>query len=122
MVLADSSIWIDHLREASAPLLELIAGDQLVMHPYVIGEVALGSIKDRDTIIGDMSDLTGCEVAEHDEVMALITRYRLHGRGIGHVDAHLLAATLLTPGTRLWTRDRRLREAAETLGIAAALG
>lgn len=89
------------------------------MHPYVVGEVALGSIKDRAVLIRRLNGLVGCEVATHAELMRFMERHQLYGRGIGYVDAHLLAATLLTPGTRLWTRDKRLRAAAELLRVAA---
>lgn len=89
------------------------------MHPYVIGEIALGSIKDRRVLVARLAELSVCDVATHDEVMLLVERHRLFGRGIGYVDAHLLAATLLTSGTRLWTRDRRLGAVAQNIGIAA---
>lgn len=119
MFLVDSSVWIDHFRQADSILLRALADDQLVMHPFVIGEIALGSVKDREQVVANLYDIHRTEVAEHEEVMTLIERYRLFGRGIGYVDAHLLAATLLTPGSRLWTRDRRLHDAADQLGIAA---
>ena len=122
MLLPDTSVWIDHIRKPDPVLLRALADDQLVMHRFVIGEVALGSLKNRADIIADMYDLHRAEIADHEEVMTLVERHALFGRGIGWVDAHLLAATLLTPGARLWTRDRRLREAAMDLGVAAREG
>lgn len=118
MILADSSIWIDHIRQARPALLSLLHDEMVLIHPFVIGEIALGSIKDRTRVVAELSGLLRSEVAEHDEVMTLVERHSLFGKGIGYVDAHLLAATLLTPGTRLWTDDRRLANAADQLGVA----
>lgn len=89
------------------------------MHPFVIGEIALGSIKDRDRIIAEMREIDPADIAEHDEVMTLIETRALHGLGIGYVDVHLLASALITPDTWLWTRDKRLEAAATELGVAA---
>lgn len=119
MILADSSVWIDHLRDPDATLIDLLAADEMLIHPFVIGELALGSVRNRRAVIAGLEELPSAEMADHDEVLKMIERHDLHGSGIGYVDAHLLAATLLTPGARLWTRDRRLRAAAERLAIAA---
>ncbi|RDD70323.1 type II toxin-antitoxin system VapC family toxin [Paracoccus versutus] len=111
MILVDTSIWIDHLRAGDAELVDLLNTEQVMAHPFIIGELALGSLKDRETVIAAMQGLPQAPVASHDEVMALIRTRRLFSLGIGYVDAHLIAATLLAPGTTLWTRDRRLKAA-----------
>lgn len=121
MILVDSSVWVDHLRSAEPDLADLLLSQQVLTHSFVIGEVALGSLRQRAAIVADLQCLPMAERAGDDEVMALIERQALHGRGIGYIDAHLLAATLLTPGTKLWTRDRRLRGVAADLGLAAAM-
>jgi predicted nucleic acid-binding protein len=121
VILVDSSVWVDHLRSAEPDLADLLLSQQVLTHSFVIGEVALGSLRQRAAIVADLQCLPMAERAGDDEVMALIERQALHGRGIGYIDAHLLAATLLTPGTKLWTRDRRLRGVAEDLGLAAAM-
>ncbi|KGJ08952.1 type II toxin-antitoxin system VapC family toxin [Paracoccus versutus] len=113
MILVDTSIWIDHLRAGDTELVDLLNAEQVLAHPFIIGELALGSLKDRETVIAAMQGLPQAPVASHAEVMALIDARRLFSLGIGYVDAHLIAATLLAPGTTLWTRDRRLSAAAK---------
>ncbi len=120
MILADTSIWIDHLRSGDPRLVDLLDGGQLLCHPFVTGEIALGSLRQRDLVVASLRDLPAATVATDDEVLDLIGRDRLFGQGIGYVDAHLLAAVRLTPGARLWTRDKRLRTAAEDIEIAVA--
>lgn len=121
MILADTAIWVDHLhRSPDSRLIALLEADEVVMHPHVIGEIALGDLRNRAAILRDLRTLPPINAARDSEVLALIERRRLHGAGIGYVDAHLLASTLLAPQTRLWTRDRRLRDAAERLGIGWA--
>jgi predicted nucleic acid-binding protein len=97
----------------------LLDAEIITMHPFVLAEIALGTLRDRAKTLSRLDSLEQLSVAATREVAKLIETAPLHGRGIGYVDAHLLAATLLTPGTRLWTRDRRLREAAEALDVAA---
>lgn len=118
MILADTSIWIDHLRASDAELADLLTAGLVLAHPFIIGELALGSLKDRKIVIAAMQGLPQAPVASHVEVMALIESRRLFSLGIGYVDAHLIAATLLAPGSALWTRDRRLAAAAARIGIA----
>lgn len=89
----------------------------MLAHPFVIGELALGSLRQREEIIGALLDLPKAVVAEDAEVLALISRESLHGRGIGYIDAHLLASVRLTPDALLWTRDRRLNDVAGDLGV-----
>ncbi|HEY2834229.1 MAG TPA: hypothetical protein VGJ14_17525 [Sporichthyaceae bacterium] len=119
-VLVDTSIWIDHLRQTNPELVALLDPALVLGHPYVRAEVALGSISDRWQVLGLLGWLPQATVATADEVVNLIERHSLHGRGLGYVDAQLLAATLITPGARLWSRDRRLAAAARDLDIAHA--
>ncbi len=118
MILADTSVWVDHLRSGDAQLASLLDGGAILMHPCVIGEVACGNLRDRASIIELLEDLPAAVVAQADEVLAFIERHALHGKGIGYVDVHLLASVALTDGATLWTRDKRLRDAAEALGRA----
>lgn len=119
MLLVDSAVWIDHLRRRDKALFEALEAGLVLCHPFVIGEVAMGSLADRATILTLMRALPQAEKAEDSEVLILVEQRRLFSLGLGFIDAHLLASTLLTPETRLWTRDRRLRDAAERLGVAA---
>jgi predicted nucleic acid-binding protein len=121
LILVDTSVWVDHLRRADKTLAMLLDDDNVLTHPFVIGELALGNLRHRDRILADLRDLPQASVASNDEVMHFITRYRLFGRGIGYVDAHLLAAVRLSPGSALFTRDRRLSAVAEQLQLAAGL-
>ena len=96
----------------------LLEAGRIAMHPHVLGEIALGSLSNRAGILRDLRAMPRVTVADEEEVLGLIERHRLFGAGIGLVDTHLLASVLLTPDARLWTRDRRLREAGERLGVA----
>lgn len=118
MILVDSSVWVRHLRTGDGELGRLLQRREVLMHPFVLGELALGDLQPRRPVLAGLQDLPGAEIAAHDEVMALVEAERLYARGIGYVDAHLLASTLLTPEALLWTADRRLGEAASALGIA----
>lgn len=120
MILVDTSIWIDHLRRSDGRLIELLERGEVLSHPSVVGEVALGSLRQRGVIIESLQSLPRATVASDDEVMLLIDQHRLHGRGIGWIDAHLLASARLTPEARLWTRDKRLSALATTLDLAAS--
>ena len=122
MILADTAIWVDHLNRGDARLAALLEAEEIVLHPHVLGEIALGSLRNRAAILGALAAMPFVMVAGEDEVLALIEQRRLFGTGIGLVDAHLLASALLTHETKLWTRDRRLREAAERLGVAGEPG
>lgn len=119
MILADTSIWVDHLRNGDPEMVERLNAGRICIHPHVIGEIALGSLRQRDLLLSTLHDLPKVAVANDREVLAFIESQRLYGRGIGYIDAHLLAAVQLTPGTSLWTRDRRLHDAAVDLDIAA---
>jgi predicted nucleic acid-binding protein len=116
--LVDSGVWIDHLRKRDTILHDALMAERILGHPFVTGEIAMGSLKDRPMTLAMLHRLTQAHTASDAEVFELVERSRLFNLGLGWVDAHLLASTLLTPETRLWTRDRRLREAAERLGVA----
>jgi predicted nucleic acid-binding protein len=117
MVLVDTSVWIDHLRDANARLGDLLLDGQVVVHPFVIGEIALGALKRRADILELLDQMPGVPVASDREVRALIERRGLMGQGIGLVDAHLLASAMLAD-VSLWTFDRRLGDVAAMLRIA----
>ena len=120
MILVDTSIWIDHLRTGNPKLAALLQNGQVLVHPFVLGELALANLARRNEILGLLGNLSQVTTATDTEVLVLIEYHRLFGRGIGFIDAHLLAATFLTPETGLWTRDRRL--AAVSLGLGLAGG
>jgi predicted nucleic acid-binding protein len=118
VILVDTSIWVDHLRSGDDGLVDLLNASQVLMHPFVLGELACGNLRQRTEILSLLNDLPEIPVARDEEVLFYIERHELMGRGIGYIDAHLLAAVALEAGTRLWTRDKRLGKLAKTLGIA----
>ena len=119
MILVDTSIWVDHLRTGDRQLVALLQDGQVLAHPWVTGELALGHLARRSEILGLLRHLPQATVATDLEVLALIDIRHLFGLGIGYVDAHLLAATLLTTGSRLWTRDKRLAAVAAGEGLTS---
>jgi predicted nucleic acid-binding protein len=119
VILVDTSIWVEHLRARSKTLETLLEDGQILAHPFVIGELALGHLEPRDVILSALSDLPRARSATDGEVLHLINRQGLAGLGIGYVDAHLLAAVRLTTGATLWTRDKRLHQVADQMGIAS---
>lgn len=119
MILADSSIWIDHFRRVNPTLESLIASGRILMHPFVVAEVALGSLAQRRTKLALMDLLVQVRTADISEVRRMIDAQPLYSRGIGLVDAHLIASCLITPGVSLWTRDERLAAAAQFAGVEA---
>jgi predicted nucleic acid-binding protein len=121
VILVDTSVWVGHLRASDERLAALLNEGEVLAHPFVLGELALGSFRHREAVLADLQDLPQAAVASDEEVLRLIDSQALFGLGIGYVDAHLLAAVRLTPGTRLWTGDRPLQRAAAELGLAAAL-
>ena len=121
MILVDTSVWIDHFRAGNETLTNLLDAGEVLGHPFVIGELALGNLRQRDALLADLQDLPQAATASDEEVLNLIDREALYGRGIGYVDAHLLAASRLTVGSKLWTLDRRLHAVAANLGLAARL-
>ncbi|MFB8342683.1 type II toxin-antitoxin system VapC family toxin [Brucella cytisi] len=118
MILADTSIWIDHFRRGDNDLVKVIGNDLLLCHPAVIGELALGSLRDRTAVLTFLHAQRETIVATHDEVMTLIEKHCIFSMGIGYTDAHLLASVLLDQRTSLWTRDKRLKLAARKAGAA----
>jgi len=118
LILVDTSVWVDHLRRGDAQLVDLLERANVVMHPYVVGEIACGSLRDRSSILELLRDLPAAVVAEGEEVLRFIEGHGLHGKGIGYVDVHLLASVALTEGAKLWTRDKSLPRVAESLGCA----
>jgi predicted nucleic acid-binding protein len=121
LILADTSIWIDHLRSGNKELGNLLDRGQIVIHPFVTTELALGSLRDRVDTLALLDLLPQLRVAQLSEVRLTVEVRRLYSRGIGLVDAHLIASVLLNPPTLLWTRDKALRRVTEILGIHAGL-
>jgi predicted nucleic acid-binding protein len=118
VILVDTSVWVDHLRAGNKTLSGVLDGGMVLAHPFVIGELALGHLRQRELVLGALSDLPRCSVASDAEVLHFIERNALFGRGVGYVDVHLLAAVQLTAGAALWTKDRQLHNVAARLGLA----
>lgn len=119
MILADSTVWIDHLRKSIAPLTTLMTERRLAMHPFVSGEIALGSIARRAQVLGVLTSLEQLEPVSPDALLDFIEEADLAAEGIGYVDAHILAAARRDQA-KLWTRDKRLAAQAERLGLACS--
>jgi len=117
MILADTSVWIEHLQKGNEHLRSLLYDEQVLCHPFVIGELACGSLQNRQEILGMLRVLPEARLAHHEEVLSFLERRHLYRRGLGWVDAHLLASALLT-GCALWTFDKPLRQAAAALSIS----
>ena len=118
MIVVDTSVWIDHFRTNQAGLAALLDDAQVLVHPFIIGELACGNLRARAELLSLLQQLPHAPQASQEEVLLFIERHALMGRGIGYVDAHLLAATALAEEARLWTRDRRLKRVAEDLNIS----
>lgn len=118
MILVDTSVWIDHLRSSDEQLAHLLGRCQVMIHPFVIGELALGNLRHRNEVLDALQNLPQVPFATENEMLGFIEQNSLHGLGIGYIDAHLLAATRLAPGTTLWTRDKRLLSVSARLGVA----
>jgi predicted nucleic acid-binding protein len=121
VILADTSIWIDHLRSGNKELREHLNDGNVVIHPFIITELALGSLQERTQTLALLDLLPQVRVAQLNEVRLTIEARSLYSRGIGFVDAHLIASVYINPPTLLWTRDKPLRKVAEGLGIHAGL-
>ena len=121
MILADTSVWIDHLRTGDKALAALLDAGMVLAHPFVIGELALGNLRQREIVLQALAELPQSNVAMDAEVLHFIERHALSGRGIGYIDAHLLAAVKLTAGAKLLTNDKRLHGVAVQLGLAHTL-
>ncbi|MFM9853290.1 MAG: VapC toxin family PIN domain ribonuclease [Sphingomonadaceae bacterium] len=118
MIIVDTGIWVDHLKTPDHQLAMLSERLETLVHPYVLGELALGSLPNRKRLLERMSGLPQPPLARHIHVMQLIEAKQLFSTGIGYVDAHLLASARLLPGGRLWTRDKLLLAQAERLALA----
>jgi hypothetical protein len=116
MILVDTSVWIAHLNAGDPLLADLLEQGEVLMHPSVLGELACGNLRNRRQLLGFMQDLPQAVAASDDEVLRFIDNHQLMGKGIGYVDAQLLASVALSGLQCLWTRDRRLAEAARSLG------
>jgi predicted nucleic acid-binding protein len=121
LILADTSVWIDHLRSGSREMRRHLDQGQIVIHPFIIAELALGSLKQRTQTLALLDLLPQVPVARLSELRLMIESRRLHNLGIGLTDAHLIASVFIDSPTLLWTRDKRLRQVAENLGIHASL-
>jgi predicted nucleic acid-binding protein len=119
LILVDTSVWVDHLRKGDNQLVELLESNAVIMHPFIVGEIACGSLADRSVTLELLQLLPMASVAEFSEVLGYVERYKLHGKGIGYVDAHLLASTAIG-SAKLWTRDKKLQAVAHNLGYAFA--
>ena len=117
MILVDTAVWIDHLHKAVPALAEALEGEEVLTHPFVIGELACGELRNRHEFLGLLAALPSAAVATDDEALVLIEDRRLMGKGLGYIDVHLLASAMLTEATRLWTTDKRLRMIAAQLRI-----
>ena len=117
MVLVDTSVWVAHLRHGDIGLEALLQSGRVVCHPFIVGELACGNLRNRSEIISLLQRLPGAIPAGHEEVMHFIDHHGIMGKGLGYIDMHLLASARLT-GVPLWTLDKRLNEVAITLGVA----
>ena len=122
MILVDTSVWIDHLRNNNVTLVNLLNTGQVLIHPFVIGELALGNLRQRDAILDTLNNLQSVKIAKDEETIRFINQHKLYGLGIGYIDAHLLTSVRLTPGTLLWTKDKRLHAAANRLEMSVGSG
>ncbi|MFN8580864.1 MAG: type II toxin-antitoxin system VapC family toxin [Gemmatimonadaceae bacterium] len=116
MILVDTSVWVDHLRHGDTHLAALLTSEQVAVHPFVIGELACGSLRPHSEVLALLHHLTPATTLTHDDVMRFIAAHRLGGRGIGYVDVHVLASAALD-GSALWTRDKALHAVAARLHL-----
>lgn len=118
MILVDTSVWIDHLRRNNPALVAMLDAGQVLMHPFVLGEIACGTLAHRAEVLALLGQLPAAPVATESEALGYLERHGLMGRGIGYIDVHLLAATALTGDAALWTTDKRLAKTAADLHLA----
>jgi predicted nucleic acid-binding protein len=121
VILADTSVWIDHFRAGSKELEHLLNQGQILIHPWIVAELALGSLRDRTKTLSMLDLLPHVRMATTSELRHMIETRRLYNLGIGLTDAHLMASAFLNPPTVLWTRDKQLRRAAEAFSVHAKL-
>ncbi|HEX6099221.1 MAG TPA: PIN domain-containing protein [Thermoanaerobaculia bacterium] len=121
MILVDTSVWIDHFHRRVPALADLLEAGEVLTHPFVIGELACGTLKNRKEILELLSSLPAAVVATDQETLFYIEQHKLMGKGLGYMDAHLLVSVTLTEDARLWTRDKRLADVARMLRVASDL-
>ena len=119
MILADTSVWVDHFRKKDTELYRQLQRNNVSIHPFIVTELVLGNLPHRQKTIAALDLLPTVKLAQIGEVRRMIEAHSLFQRGIGFVDTHLIASTFITPHTALWTRDKRLRDVAATLGLNA---
>lgn len=119
-MLADTSVWVDHLRRRNDRLVACLETTQVVIHPFVIGELSCGNLARRAEILGLLQALPSLPIVEHEEVLEFLVALKLHGRGLGWIDMHLLASARLARES-FWTLDKRLRTVADEIGVAPGL-
>ncbi len=117
MVLVDTSVWVSHLRDRSVGLEKLLNGGDVICHPFIVGELACGNLKNRSEILSLLQALPMSVVAEHEEILEFIENNQLMGKGLGYIDVHLIASAVLT-GVPLWTFDKKLDEISKSLGMS----
>jgi len=117
MVLVDTSLWVGHLREMHAGLANLLADGEVACHPFIMGELACGNLKNRTEVLSLLGALPMVATAEHEEVLAFIESHSLMGKGLGYVDVHLLASVALSR-VPIWTFDKKLEQVADMLGVS----
>lgn len=118
MILVDTCIWVNHLRSAYEPMQKLLEAEEVAIHPYVIGELAIGNLKQRSLILTALAQLPQIMPVLDEEVLLFIEKNNLHGRGLSYVDAHLLASARLS-SCLLWTEDKKLKEVAAHMKLDA---
>ena len=118
MILVDTSVWVDHLRGGAPALAAALEQGSVLMHPFVLGELACGDLKNRGEVLRLLGELPGAQMAMDSEALDFIERRALMGRGMGYIDVHLLASVALSGTARLWTRDKRLAAVAADVGLA----
>lgn len=116
-VLVDTTVWVDHFQQSEPQLIRLLNEGSVLGHPFILGEMALANLQDRERVLTWMADLEPTVLASPTEVLELVELRELHGQGLGYVDTHLLASVLLSPGTTLWTRDMQLLRLVKELGL-----
>jgi predicted nucleic acid-binding protein len=117
MVLVDTSVWVSHLREGNKALVRLLNDGYVVCHPFIVGELACGNLKNRSEILSLLQTLPMSIIAEHEEILEFIENNQLMGKGLGYIDVHLTASAVLT-GVPLWTFDKKLDEISKSLGMS----
>ena len=115
MILVDTSVWIEFFRKGSPKMRSLLEAGEVLMHPFVLGELACGNLKSRVRVLADLAELPRATLAQEDEVLAFIENYELMGQGVGYLDMHLLASARLSEGAGLWTHDKKLSELARSV-------